>query len=208
MSLRHAILVLLDNQPGSGYDLSQRFDSGIGNFWHATHQQVYQELKKLAAGKLVEFEVHEQAERPDRKVYRITRAGRQELKAWFAEPTPPQHLKQALLVKLFGARLADRAILLAELERHEQRHRELLAAYREKEAKYFAQDEATRQRFLGPYLTLRSGIRYARDWIEGLEEARTLLASGALPQAPVPDATPPDRMKPRPPRRSQTGRRR
>jgi PadR family transcriptional regulator, regulatory protein AphA len=186
MSLRHAILVMLEAKPGSGYDLRRRFDSGIGNFWYATHQQVYQELKKLHDEKLVEFKLQAQSDRPDRKVYRLTRAGRAALKAWFREPVEPPRLKQALLIKLFGAALTDAPALLAELERHEQLHREELARYREAERQYFAQDELTRHEFLGPYLTLRCGIRYARDWIESLQEARELLRAGAPPRAPVP----------------------
>ena len=49
MSLKHAILILLETEPGSGYDLVKRFKAGLGYFWNAKHQQVYQELKKLSA---------------------------------------------------------------------------------------------------------------------------------------------------------------
>ena len=48
MSLKHAILILLETEPGSGYDLVKRFKAGLGYFWNAKHQQVYQELKKLS----------------------------------------------------------------------------------------------------------------------------------------------------------------
>ena len=41
MSLKHAILTLLESQPGSGYDLVKRFKDGLGYFWNAKHQQVY-----------------------------------------------------------------------------------------------------------------------------------------------------------------------
>jgi PadR family transcriptional regulator AphA len=185
MSLKHAILVLLENQPGSGYDLSQRFQTGIGNFWEATHQQVYQELKQLHAAKHVEFEIETQAERPDRKVYRITRAGHRALQAWFKEPVRAPRVRDALLVKLFGAHLADQAGLVAELESHEVRHRGRLEEYRLLEAQYFAQDQSARRKYRWPYLTLRRGIRYEIDWIEWLAETRRLLADDDLPAEPV-----------------------
>src|SRR6185295_5519379 len=105
MSLKHAILVLLENKPGSGYDLFQRFQSGIGNFWHASHQQVYQELKKLHTAKLVQYELKTQTEKPDKKVYRITKAGQRALKTWFQHPVKPPRIKEALLVKIFGGQL-------------------------------------------------------------------------------------------------------
>lgn len=185
MSLQHAILVLLENEPGSGYDLAQRFKSGIGNFWSASHQQIYQELKKLHAGKLVAFEVESQADRPDRKVYRITRAGHRALTSWMREPVDPPRLRQALIIKVFGAHLGDRDALLGELERHSALHRKALDGYLDIERQYFEQDEAIRRRYRLPYLTLRCGIRYEADWIEWLEETRELIARDALPEKPV-----------------------
>jgi PadR family transcriptional regulator AphA len=187
VSLKHAILVLLENKPGSGYDLYQRFRSGIGNFWHASHQQVYQELKKLHAQKLVEYTLKTQREKPDKKVYRITRAGHRALQAWFRTPVKPPRLKEALLVKVFGGRLRDPADVVAELDQHLAVHRRTLEGYREMEKGYFAQDEAARRAYRMPYLTLRSGIRYEHTWIESLEEVRELLLADGLPEAPVPE---------------------
>lgn len=185
MSLQHAILVLLENEPGSGYDLAQRFRTGIGNFWSASHQQVYQELKKLRAGKLVEFELESQTDRPDRKVYRITRAGHKALKRWLREPVEPPRLRQALLIKVFGAHLGERDAMVAELDRHITLHRKSLDGYLGLERQYFEQDEKIRRRYRTSYLTLRCGIRYEHDWIEWLEETRDLIERDALPKAPV-----------------------
>jgi PadR family transcriptional regulator AphA len=185
MSLKHSILVLLDREPGSGYDLVQRFRSGIGNFWSATHQQVYQELKKLHKAKLVDFEVETQAERPDRKVYRITRAGQRALKDWLQTPVRPPRLRDTLLVKVFGGHAADPAALAAELGQHLDHYRRKLEEYRALEQGYFSQDEAGRRRYRLPYLTLRRGIRYLQGSIDWLEETRELLQSGGLPEKPV-----------------------
>jgi PadR family transcriptional regulator AphA len=185
MSLKYAILVLLENQPGSGYDLAQRFKSGIGNFWHATHQQVYQELKKLRAGKLVALEEKSESDRADKKVYRITKAGHRALQAWFQQPSKPPGIKQPLLIKVFGAHLTERKAMVAEIEKNEATHRRLLDEYQAMEQKYFEQDESVRRQYRLPYLTLRCGIRYERAWLEWLEEARTLIAEDALPKKPV-----------------------
>lgn len=185
MSLKHAILVLLDKKPGSGYDLAQRFGGGIGNFWNATHQQVYQELKKLTADKLVEFEVHTQAERPDKKVYGITSAGRSALKAWLKQPIKLARINSTLLVKIYAAHLADPAELDRELAQHIADHEQKLAEYAELERSYFSADAATRRKQRMPYLTLRSGIRYEWTWIEWMKEVKQLLADDALPETPM-----------------------
>lgn len=185
MSLKHAILILLDKQPGSGYDLAQRFGGGIGNFWNATHQQVYQELKKLSSDQLVEFEVHAQAERPDKKVYRITPTGRSKLKAWLKQPVKQGRINSTLLVKIYAAHLADPAELDQELAQQIIDHQQKLDEYAELERLYFSADTATRRKQRLPYLTLRSGIRYEWTWIEWMKEVKQLLADDALPEKPM-----------------------
>lgn len=188
MSLKHAILVLLENEPGSGSDLVQRFRAGIGNFWQATHQQVYQELKKLHTGKQVQFEVEAQETTPEKKIYRITRTGQRVLKAWLRHGVKPPRVRDALLIKVFGAHHHDRADLLVELEQHRALHRESLKRYRALEALYLAQDEPARRRYRNPYLTLRRGLRYEQDSLEWLEEVIALIAEDGVPSAPVPGA--------------------
>jgi PadR family transcriptional regulator AphA len=185
MSLKHAILVLLEKKPGSGYDLAQRFGGGIGNFWNATHQQIYQELKKLSAGKLVEFELKAQAERPDKKVYRITAAGRSALKAWLKAPVKAARINSTLLVKIYAGHLADPAALDAELAQHIEHHQKKLDEYLSLEQLYFSAGAAMRRKQRLPYLTLRSGIRYEWYWIDWLKEVKTLLAEDALPDRPA-----------------------
>lgn len=185
MSLKHAILVLLEQKPGTGYDLAQRFKGGIGHFWNASHQQIYQELKKLDSQMLVEFEVQPQSERPDRKHYRITAAGRSALKTWLLEPTRPERLNSALLVKIYAANLAEPAGLVAELEQNLAEHRRRLDEYLSLEQSYLGKGDRIGRKQAQIYLTLRSGIRYEWNWIEMLNEAKALLTDDVLPSKPV-----------------------
>jgi PadR family transcriptional regulator AphA len=185
MSLKHAILVLLERKPGSGYDLAQRFKGGIGHFWNASHQQIYHELKKLSDQMLVEFEVQLQAERPDKKHYRITAAGRSALKAWLLEPTKPERLNSALLVKIYAANLADPGALVGELESNLAAHRKRLEEYVSLEQSYLGKGNRMGRKQSQMYLTLRCGIRYEWNWIELLSEAKALLTDGLLPPIPA-----------------------
>ncbi len=185
MSLKHAILVLLEREPGSGYDLAQRFHQGIGNFWRASHQQIYQQLKALSEAGWVAHETEAQKGKPDRKVYRITPDGLTELRRWMREPVRSPVLRDGLLIKVFAGDLADKQDLLSELDLQLLRQREILAAYRLREADYFRLGESGRRRMRLPYLTLRRGIRHARDLIEWLQETRELIERDALPTQPV-----------------------
>lgn len=86
MSLRYALLGLLDAQPASGYDLSRRFAAGIGTYaWDAKHGQIYPELKRLLADDLIT--VTERGAR-GRKTYAITAEGRATLREWLLSPPP------------------------------------------------------------------------------------------------------------------------
>lgn len=175
MSLKHSILVLLERAPGSGYDLVQSFRQGIGNFWNATHQQVYRELARLLKEKLVDCEVKKQSDKPDRKVYRLTAAGRRELRRWIAAPAKPPKVNDALLIKVFGGAHAGDGELLSELERHRGFHQKKLEQYRATEAQFQALPKAAQAPYLLPYLTLRRGILNEQGWLQWEQEVRAAL---------------------------------
>lgn len=185
MSLKNAILVLLEGKPGTGYDLAQRFRGGIGQFWTASHQQIYQELKALGQDGLVEFELQEQASRPDRKHYRITAPGRAALKDWLEAAWKPERLNSAALVRIYAAYLADQGPVLAEIERSLQENRAKLDEYLAQEASHLARTGRTSRRQALVYLSLRFGIRHLRNWLELLAEVRALLTEGRVPDRPA-----------------------
>jgi DNA-binding PadR family transcriptional regulator len=82
MSLKHALLGLLAEQPASGWDLSRRFDDLLGAVWPAGHPQIYGELRKLEQDGLIEVD----SEGPRRrKAYRITDAGLIEVRHWLTD---------------------------------------------------------------------------------------------------------------------------
>src|SRR3954470_17490808 len=85
VSLRHALLGMLAVQPGTGYELAQRFDSSMSNAWYASHSQIYPELAKLCEGGLLE--VVGQGPRRSR-TFGITEEGRRELRDWLVESEP------------------------------------------------------------------------------------------------------------------------
>ena len=87
MAFRHAILGLLADGPLHGYDLKARFDRDLGATDALNVGQVYTALDRLhREGQVSQAEVA-QAERPDKKVYSLTDAGRSELDAWLTAPS-------------------------------------------------------------------------------------------------------------------------
>ena len=98
MSLRHAVLGMLGQQPGSGYELTQWFDRSLSHAWHASHSQIYPELAKLEAEGLVEVV----GEGPRRsKTWAVTQAGREELRRWLMETEPNRAQRNETALRWF-----------------------------------------------------------------------------------------------------------
>lgn len=181
MSLKHAILILLENEPGSGYDLFKRFKTSLGYFWNAKHQQVYLELKKLSEAGWLEFEQQSQDERPDKKVYRVTTAGHRELQDWLKTPCKPNKINDTLLVKLFGGRFTEQESLVAEMKRHRATHTTTLSQLRAIEQTYLNLPADQQAHYRLPYLTLRRGILGEEAWLAWADEVDSALATPPLP---------------------------
>src|SRR5690242_13892339 len=98
VSLRIAALGLLAQEPGSGYDLLKHFEKSMANVWPATQSQLYGELNKLADAGLIE--VSDIGPR-GRKEYRITEAGRAELRRWLTDPQDDPPFRDAGLLRVF-----------------------------------------------------------------------------------------------------------
>lgn len=181
MGLEHAILVSLSERASSGYELARRFDKSIGYFWTATHQQVYKVLARMESATWVSSTVVAQHGRPDKKIYEVTPAGRDELARWVAEPAEPESTRSELAVKVRGASYGDVRVVAAEVARHRDLHAERLDAYLTNEKREFADPSRLRGARLHQYLVLRGGISYERgaiDWCDEILAALRPTAKG------------------------------
>lgn len=170
MALEHAILVALAESPGSGYELTRRFDRSIGFFWTATHQQIYRVLKRMDENRWVRGVAVAQDRRPDKRVYEISDAGRAELHRWIGARTDPGPLREDLAVKIRAAAHGDLAALCAEVARHRARHAERLELYRHLEKRDFPAPERLSGTALHQYLVLRGGIRVEEGFTQWCQE--------------------------------------
>src|SRR5262245_49451326 len=79
----YVILGMLSWKPMSGYDIKAAVDGSTRFFWAASYGQIYPELRRLADAGLIESEDGSQGGRR-RTVFRITGAGRDQLRSWLA----------------------------------------------------------------------------------------------------------------------------
>lgn len=110
MSIRQAMLAILEQGPMYGYQLRAEFEQRTGETWPLNIGQVYTTLTRLERDGLVEVVGHggaddqsDQADQSDRQhvSYRATEAGRGEVSEWFATPVPrSQPPRDELAIKL------------------------------------------------------------------------------------------------------------
>lgn len=87
MPIHHAVLALLNDQPSYGYELKTDFEATVGPQWGELNiGHLYQVLDRLVRDGLAIRRSVSQADRPDKRVYRISAAGRRELEQWLTTP--------------------------------------------------------------------------------------------------------------------------
>ena len=168
MALEHALLVSLSERPGSGIELTRRFDRSIGFFWQATHQQIYKVLRRMESEGWVSASAG--GSRSTERRYAVTAAGRRVLADWVATPTEPAGLRSDLAVKLRGASYGDRAHLLANLGELVAEHQIRRMHFEQLEHDQFPDTDSLTGHDLDTWLVLRGGIKQEQFWIEWLTE--------------------------------------
>jgi DNA-binding PadR family transcriptional regulator len=173
MSLKHALLGFINYGPMTGYELKKFFDTSVAHFWNAELSQIYPALKAMESEGLVEMKVEVQEDRPNRKVYSITDAGRQALLKWLAEPAEMEQVREPILIKVFFGSALKKEQLVSVL-RNSIHDSERVAAY-------LQQARAFVDRFVGSIglqqegdfwsLTIEAGLKIHRAEVEWAEEA-------------------------------------
>jgi DNA-binding PadR family transcriptional regulator len=179
MSLRHAVLAALLEGEASGYELAKRFDVSVAEFWSATPQQLYRDLERLEADGLVHARVVEQQRRPNKRVFTLTDAGHEELRAFTARPARPPAIRDEFLVKLQAMDARDEEALRGTVLARLERARDKLARYDRLRERLLAgrdEDDFLRESArVGPYLTLMAGRMYEQQNIHWSERVLRVL---------------------------------
>lgn len=185
MSLKYAVLAALLEGEASGYELSKVFDVSLANFWPATPQQLYRELERLAQDGLIEARVVQQERRPNKRMFTLTEAGREDLRAFAAEPPRrPIAVRDEFMIKIQAMDGTDpgqtRALIeeraswaRGKLSRYQRVRERLLGGRTEEE--YLRESDR-----VGPYLTLLAGIAFEEENLRWCERAFTVLGQRAV----------------------------
>lgn len=177
MALAHAIMTALIDDDLSGYELARDFEASMGFFWNASHQQIYQELHKLAEKSwLNKREVH-QSGKPNKIVYGLTRSGREALAEWVYAPTKMQNAKDELVIKLYNLSADNAAHLAAEIAARREEMMQQQFVFEKLRIKHYNDPQSLPTRSKGVYLALIRGLGQGQQFMAWCDEALELLGS-------------------------------
>ena len=179
MSLSHALLIALIENPGSGLELSDRFDRSIGMYWHAPHQQIYRNLAQLEAAGWVSSTPVESS-RGRKKEYRVLAAGRKELRRWVREAREPEPYRSELMIRMRAEATLGPCGLDTEIERRLLVHQARLASYKDFEKRRFREPNSSRSTAI-MHLILKKGMMNESTWIDWLRQALHVLRQNVRP---------------------------
>lgn len=167
MALQDAILTALAHDESSGYDLAKAFDVSVANYWTASPQQLYRELDKLEQAGLVRARTVAQSKRPDKRVFRLTAAGREALRAHTVRSPKPLAVRDELLVQVAALESGDPAAIRGHVLERLAAFEAKLATYRLVQDRTLAgrseEDYLATSERVGQYLTLLRGISFEEE---------------------------------------------
>lgn len=191
MALRNAVMAALLEGEASGYDLAKGFQASVANFWMATPQQIYRELERMEGEGLVSARVVQQERRPNKRLFSLTEAGLDAMRAYTAEvPSKPTAIRDELMVKVQCVDIGDAEAVRAGVAERVERSTAKLARYRRAQERMLA--GRTEEEYLvtvervGPYLTLLGGmaleqanLRWGETVLKRLDQRAEALSAGA-----------------------------
>lgn len=180
--LGYALLGVLARADLSGYDIARRLREPVGYFWSAPRSQIYPELARLEEAGLVRHRVVRQAVRPDKRVYRITAAGRAALAAWVLTPTP-EAVRNEFVLKAHSLWLVDPASAARLFRERAGIYARSLALYegfeRQLRVALTKQGWPVDSPYFADLITVGAGMAYAKSFGEWCAATATQLEASA-----------------------------
>jgi PadR family transcriptional regulator, regulatory protein AphA len=173
LSLKHALLGLLNYQNMTGYQLKKYFDESVGSFWKVSLSQIYPTLNQMNEQGMLMVEVIQQDSSPNLKLYSITNKGKEELLNWLSQPVEPEHIRSTLPIKLFFSSNIRKEQVISQLEQLMELSKKNLKISKEGkkhiEESHLCEDNMNQEAFFWS-LTADYGIKHEEFFIAWCEE--------------------------------------
>lgn len=183
MALAQAIMTALIDDDLSGYELARDFESSLGFFWRASHQQIYQELHKLADKQWLNKREVNQSGKPNKIVYGLTLSGREALADWVFSKTRSSPAKDELMIKLYNLCDENAQHISTEIAARREEMMRLLYVYEKIRLRHYDDPTVLPTRRKGVYLALAAAIAQGEQFLEWCDDALELLSTVELAES-------------------------
>ena len=165
--MRQPLLALLAKEPAHGYELKLALEQTFGQAYPSPNiGQIYVTLKRLEQDGLVCSQDVAQTTRPNKRVYELTPAGRDALRAWVEEPSDGPRIRDEFFIKLILAPMAGVADRIALMNAQRRHYLGLMRKLTDLQADAGRADTAARLLIEGAVLHLQADL----DWLERCQE--------------------------------------
>ncbi len=170
MSLKYGLLGFLSEQPRTGYELHKLYPAPV----RPTIAYIYRALTNLAKEGLVESTRVAQEKRPNRNVFRITKAGLAELDKWLETPLDFVPPRNTFLVQIWFGRRVGKEKLIANIKAYREQIKTNLEAFNNwPEWKSLLRNDRSKRDIdlLYRTLTLETSVNYLNaqlNWLDSL----------------------------------------
>lgn len=189
MSVRHALLGLLQQGPRHGYELQVALNALTGELWDIKPAQVYSTLDRLSEQGFVREQAATQLGGPQRRPFELTDRGLEELRSWFSMPVQQAHERDEFFLKLMLAITSGVQAPLSVL------HTQRASLYRDLHELLAQRQDAAARGALAHQLQLDQAVMHVEAdlrWLEVVE-----LRLDEMARQPLAAVTPKPRGRPR-----------
>lgn len=169
LAIEHALLGFLRERPMHGYEIYQQLSdpNGLWLVWRLKQSQLYALLAKLEDEVYITGTLQPQETRPTRKVFRLTKSGREHFLDWAKTPVPHgREVRQEFLAKFYFAEREGVSVARQLIERQRTVCQDWLDA---QDAQTITRDK---ERFVWLVQQFRVGqIKATLTWLETCEQS-------------------------------------
>ncbi|GBG04345.1 PadR family transcriptional regulator [Lactobacillus rodentium] len=163
------ILGIIDNHPKiTGREITNEFNTEIGDFWKASHSQIYPELKRMLTDHWIKVTMN--PDNAKEKFYDLTSEGKEVLNHWLTQAVTKLPIHQDLFsLKLFFIKKANDPRIKDLLVQQIKLLKDDLEHLLERKKLIFAEQAAIDHHY-GHYLILTRAISRTEGQINWLKE--------------------------------------
>lgn len=171
MSLKHAVLGLVIERPGYGYELTKRLGERVGGYQLADNA-VYPALDSLERAGLIRRRDRDGRAHRQRIWFEATPNGHEEFAAWMGTPSEVAPLRGALRMKIAVATVDDLPQLIEETRAQERECLDLIELLSQEPQPAPPFDPDAGWAPTGRMLLRRTDVKLLQAQIEALQAAR------------------------------------